>query len=48
VSVWCSKFKDGQMALNDNPEKYRDRSSTLHTDLNRVTGESFIREDQRV
>jgi hypothetical protein len=32
VSLWCSKFKDGQMALNDDPEKHGGRQRTSHTD----------------
>jgi hypothetical protein len=46
--VWCQKFKDGQTALNDDPQKHRGRSRTTHTDENRVTVEGCLREDQRV
>jgi hypothetical protein len=45
VSVWNDKCKDGQTALNDEPEKHRGRPRALHNDENCVTVKSFIRED---
>jgi hypothetical protein len=37
-----------RMALNDDPEKHRVRSRTLHTDRKCVIVKSLIREDQSV
>jgi site-specific recombinase XerC len=48
VSVSCNKIKDGQTALNDDPQKHRSRPKTLYTDENCVTVESLIKEGQRV
>jgi transposase len=45
VSVWCNKFKDGRMALNDDPQKHRGRPRTSYTDENCVIVEDLIRED---
>jgi hypothetical protein len=44
VSVWCTRFKDGRMTLNDDPEKHRGRLRTLRTGENCVTVEGLIRE----
>jgi hypothetical protein len=44
ASVWRNKFKDGQRALNDNPEKHRGRPWTWYTDENCVIVEGLIRE----
>jgi hypothetical protein len=43
VSVWCNKFKDGRMALNDDPQKHRGRPRM--TLMKIVTVEGLIRED---
>jgi hypothetical protein len=48
VSVRWSKFKDGQTALNDDPQKHIGISMTSHTDENGVTVEGLMREDRRV
>jgi hypothetical protein len=45
VSVWYNKFKDGQTALNDDPQKHRGRPRTSHTDENCVIVEGSKRED---
>jgi hypothetical protein len=48
VSVWCNKFKDSRLALNDNPRNPEADQGPLHTDENCVIVEGLIREDQRV
>jgi hypothetical protein len=30
VSAWCSKFKDGQTALNDDPQKHSQSKHFTH------------------
>lgn len=30
--MWCKEFKDGLTALNDDPQKYRGKPKTLHTE----------------
>jgi hypothetical protein len=39
VSLRCNKFKDGRMALNNDPQKQRGRPRTSHTDENCITVE---------
>jgi hypothetical protein len=46
--VWCSKFKDGQTSLNDDPQKHKGRPRTSHTDENCVIVDGLIRENRRV
>jgi hypothetical protein len=41
----CNKFKNGVLALNDDPEKHRSTARTSHTDENCVIVEDLIRED---
>jgi hypothetical protein len=36
VSLWCNKFKDGQMELKDGPEKHRGGPRTSDTEENCV------------
>jgi ribosomal protein L13 len=48
VSVWCNIFKDGQMALNDDPQKHKGRPKTLHTAEKCVIVKGLIRVDRRV
>jgi hypothetical protein len=46
VSGWCNKFKDGQTALYDDPQKHRGRTRTSHTVENYVIVKGLIREDR--
>jgi hypothetical protein len=48
VPVWCSKFKDGRTALNDDPQKHRGTPRTSHTDEYCVIVKGLIREDRKV
>jgi hypothetical protein len=47
-SVWCNKFIDCRMALNDDPRKHRGRPRISHTEENCVIVEGLIRKDRRV
>jgi hypothetical protein len=46
--VCCNKFKDGQIALNNDPEEHRGRQRLLDTGESSVIVEGVIREDWRV
>jgi hypothetical protein len=49
MSVWCNRFKDGQTALNDDPEKHRGRPRrTSYTDQNCVIVEGLIKADESI
>jgi hypothetical protein len=44
---FAKKLKDGQMELNDSPEKPRGRPSPSHTDKDCVTAEGLTEKDHR-
>jgi hypothetical protein len=48
VFVWCNKFKNGWLALHDDPEKHRGAPRTSHSGENCVIVEGLISEDRRV